>query len=222
MKTRIAVFLGIGVLVLLSACARRPLDYYPLEEGYTWTYQDAGSEKFRTVENFAPRKMDDQRVVPQKITSGESVSFLFAGRDRDGIYEYAFQDAGDAEPSPREEREWILKGPLKKDAAWEGETSLTLLMENIPYRISYTVESLEETVTVPAGTFENCLKVRGRAVVKRERGVLGTLKVEVVHDRWFAPGTGLVKSLRKESGDHVLSTSREKLLQLTAFRKPGA
>jgi hypothetical protein len=92
-------------------------------------------------------------------------------------------------------------------------------MESIPYTMTYLVESKKETVTVPAGTFENCLLVKGSGLVQKDKGALGVIKISVSEDSWYAPGIGLVKSVRKESGNHVLVASGEKLLQLLSYEK---
>ena len=71
----------------------------------------------------------------------------------------------------------------------------------------YTVESTSETVTVPAGKFLDCLRVR------RERDLENDAIVEadITQDEqskmfWFAPGVGKVRE------ENLITGSREELI----------
>ena len=84
---------------------------------------------------------------------------------------------------------------------------MTIIIKDSPVHLNWnTAENgtpVYETVTVPAGTFENALKV------SREMNIdvslettlgnfIGTLKVKTIH--WFLPYIGLLKT-EIESGD---------------------
>lgn len=66
--------------------------------------------------------------------------------------------------------EYFLKDPIKIGASWK--TSST----------TKTIEALDETVTVPSGTFKNCLRIRATYPNGRELFL------------WLTPGAGRVKS----------------------------
>lgn len=211
------IFLALCALFLAS-CGVNIADYYPLEAGLIREYRINKSQT-QSIENFETRKMDGIEVVPQKIENPSGTAFQFIARDNEGIYSYAYQAPSATEPEVLEEADYILKNPLKPGKSWEKDASVQLLLESIPYSMLYLVESKKETVTVPAGTFENCLLIKGSGLAQADKGALGIIKITVTEDRWYAPGVGLVKSIRKQSGNHVLVGSGETVVQLVSWKK---
>lgn len=204
--------------LFLASCGVSITDYYPLKEGKSWEYRIDKSQT-RNIENFAARDLDGIEVVPQKIESSGGTAFSFMAKDKNGIYTYAYQAPSETEPEVLPEADYILKNPLKPGKSWEKSASIQLLLESIPYSMLYLVKSKKETVTVPAGTFENCLLIKGSGLAQADKGALGIIKITVTEDRWFAPGVGLVKSVRKQSGNHVLAGSGETVVQLVSWKK---
>jgi hypothetical protein len=163
--------------------------------------------------------LDKKKVIPQKIDEKGKTSFSFVAQEKKGVYEYAVQPAGSTSPRVLDKPRCILAYPLRGGTTWQEETSLGVLLESIPYTITYTIEKKKETLTVPAGTFENCLKVSGTGLVEKDCGVLGGLKVTVTHEIWYAPKVGMVRSIKKESGNHVLTGTSESVVLLESFGK---
>lgn len=204
--------------LFLASCGVNITDYYPLKEGMSWEYRIDKSQT-QDIENFAPRDMGGIEVIPQKIENSAGTAFHFVTKDKDGIYTYAYQAPSATEPKVLPEADYILKNPLKPGKSWEESASVQLLLESIPYAMVYLVESKSETVTVPAGTFENCLLIKGSGLAQSDKGALGIIKISITEDNWYAPGVGLVKSVRKQSGNHVLAGSGETLVQLLSWKK---
>jgi hypothetical protein len=115
-----------------------------------------------------------------------------------------------------EYRDLWVKEPADEGDQWENEVSGEL-----------TVVAGYETVTVPAGTFQNCLKTvttvqqvfMDSLTAWKERGAIDDGQYNswakfagYVTTRWFAQGVGLVKE-QLGSVDHVR--------ELTAIVKPG-
>ncbi|MDX9777559.1 MAG: hypothetical protein RBT43_02225 [bacterium] len=217
MKMRVPVLMLV-ISILFLSCGTKISDYYPLREGLELVYQIDKSDK-QNVENFKARELNKVSVVPQKIEIAKGTAFRFIAVSKEGIYNYAYQAPGATEPEILAQPEYILKNPLKPGKGWEAEASIMLLLERLPYTMSYLVESKKETVTVPAGTFENCLLIKGSGLAQKDKGALGVIKISVSEDSWYAPGVGLVKSVRKESGNHVLVGSSEKIIQLLSYKK---
>ncbi len=206
------------VAFLLSACAAKISDYYPLEEGLSLNYRIDKSE-IQQVENFKVRDMNKVSVVPQKIETSRGAAFRFVAKNKEGIYSYAYQAHNAAEPKISERPEYILKNPLKVGASWETERDMPVLMDRVSYTMNYRVESMNEIVTVPAATFKKCLLLRGSAEVRREKVGFGAIIINVSEDNWYAPGIGLIKSVRKEESKHVLVGSNEKITRLISYKK---
>lgn len=195
MKKRLLIAVAIPCLVLaLWACSKVPETYYPLGEGKTWKYQvskttfgvTVGGQL--TVTNLEARQLKGRKVTPRKIevqAQGRSVtSFEYVGEDDNGVYTFAWQDPDDVDPKLKSASEYQLKKPLKVGSTWD--TTLDLGGgSSVPAKA--TIESIDEVVDVPAGTFKGCLKVH----------TVGTGKEATGRDQydWFAPSVGLVKSV---------------------------
>jgi len=79
--------------------------------------------------------------------------------------------------------------------------------------------SVDEVVTVPAGTFTKCIKVVGRGSTRKNIGpLMGSAKVEVEYYSWYAAGIGMVKAVMKESSNHLMVGAGEGNLQLESFK----
>jgi hypothetical protein len=90
---------------------------------------------------------------------------------------------------------YLLKWPLKPGDSWE-VVSLTMWeVPNVAFNLTLTVESADETVTVPAGTFSHCAKIVGAASIQNQGQ-----PVVVKSTEWYCPNSGLVKQLRTEFG----------------------
>ncbi len=184
----------------LAACSQAPTQYYPLTQGRTWTYQlsiktAGGQEGDATlkVTNLAARKLRGRIVTPQKAKvqfRGEAhFEFDYMAQDRNGIYTYAEQGPRDVEPQVKTKREYTLKLPIKVGTSWS--SSVDLPGSNVvPGKA--TIEGVGETVDVPAGTFNGCVKVH---IVGAAKGTTGDEQY-----LWFAPSVGMVKEISRAGG----------------------
>ena len=77
----------------------------------------------------------------------------------------------------------------------------------------------DETVTVPAGTFERCLITRKMGYAAQSFGIMGEGVVMLTEDAWYCPGVGLVKAIRKEESTHMMIGSGSQSLELVGRRQ---
>ena len=199
-------------------------DYYPLKEGRTWEYQVSNARTIKVVmTNYAPRELKGKKVVPQKMTFLNQSGFSFITEDSSGIYEFASQGPGDVEPEIRSTPDYIIKYPIKVGTTWHHEAETSLLKEKASLTVKSTIESVDEAVTVPAGTFKGCVKVRARGATKKKQlggGALGDANISIERYEWFASGVGRIRLIVKEERrDRVFVDSGQMNWQLKSFKK---
>jgi len=74
------------------------------------------------------------------------------------------------------------------------------VQQNIP--LEFTVEAEDDTVTVGAGTFEHCLRVKATGSLfagSTLQDFMGIRFIQVEQTDWYAPGVGLIRRVRNES-----------------------
>ncbi len=163
--------------------------------------------------------MNGKKVVPQKMESGNRVSFAFIASDDNGIYEYASQSIDDHEPKIFDPPKYILRFPIEVGRSWEINSEIQRLMYRVPITLKATIQSINDTVTVPAGTFKKCVKVVTTGSTKKNLGMfMGTAKIEVKEFSWYAPNVGLVKMIREEKSNHLLVGAGEISIHLTNYK----
>jgi len=205
MKRKIEIA-SLSLLLLSIGCADRSEKLYPLAEGRAWTYQIAiesawGSTNSATftLTNMPKRKLNGKSVVPQKTDVENQTFFSFVGSDGTGIFILGSQGPKAAEPQILDPVAYLLKKPYEQGTKWQYQSSGVAALEtDTPPTLEATIESTDETVTVPAGTFSHCIKVVGRG--EKRSGYMNRSTVAVEETSWFCPKIGLVRSIGKVGG----------------------
>lgn len=192
MKTKfIPVFLVLFPLLQASNLygGEDTVKYYPLKQGMTWTYS-ALSEKSETktiiVTNLPPREINGLTLTPRKWDTGGGIKYYLVGTDEYGTYRYGEQNSEQGEPIIAKPKVYYIKNPISNGTSWDiktklGEDELT---------VNLTIESLDDEVKVPAGTFKNCIKIKHVGGNQKN-----DTSVSVEAFEWYAPDVGLVKSI---------------------------
>lgn len=209
--------------IFIAACDR-PADttsYFPLTPHSQWTYQvttaiDGEIRKsvqiIRTLDNHSH---DGKPVTVRRSEIDGSIGVEYWLRETpESIVRIAqrtdLQDQAVMEPSART----VLKLPVQAGSAWAAPTvAYTILRKSEyprelkygnPVSMTYSVETVDDEVVVPAGTFRKCARVKGRAdLTLYTDPVAGFRKVPITTTEWYCPGVGLTKLER----DEPLSTS---------------
>jgi hypothetical protein len=193
----------------VSGCGKVGEDatsYFPFEEGRTWVYGRTLVAKDgsiirrdqRIVINLAPRELNNVKTIP-RITEflrptdfgrTEKINIInFYGHNSTGIYDFAKQEDSDIEPIIKEPN-YIIIYPIKAGS--------------ISKKGDIKIESIDDSITVPAGTFNRCLKIR--KTYKKE-----SKAVELIY--WYAKEIGIVKIV-------VFQPNKQQvILQLLSFKK---
>jgi hypothetical protein len=196
-----------ALALTVAGCGSPPADYFPLGTRQQWEYGVSrtikGQEQRQKLllANLPPVTLEGRQYFPQRRLDGTVDLFE---RVADGIFH--------VNPA-NEARVRILPMPMEVGASWSEKTTIRFLeitgafaptfLERISNSIAldFVIESVDETVDTPAGRFANCLRVRGSGSMfagQTLRTYLGIRFINVDQTEWYAPGIGLVKSVRNE------------------------
>lgn len=159
-------------------------DYLPLEAGSEWDYLGEGNE-FASYKLKVLFKQGDLTQLSRD--NGGTVMALIYKTEADKIVQVysqeEFYDETNILDTPADESEIILQAPFTVGASWEATNRV------------YTIEATDETVAVPAGVFEHCLKV-----VSTFPDSSHTVT------EYYAPGTGMIRSEFSDGENQVTSS----------------
>ena len=232
-----AVLLLLFTVLLLPACADKPLGdaLFPLAEGHRWTYRvntaidEDGSvrEETLTLANRGLETIDGGAAWKRRSDSGID---YWHRSDASGIYRVAAKGPLDVAPQADNPRRYVLRQPLAVGTAWEAPTLTYVLARKneVPHALrhvikpvpmNYRVAALAETVQTPAGRFENCVRVDGRAEIRLYVDALFQWRQIPLEAReWYCPGVGLVKLERKEPSPTKFMVGGTVTMELVAWQ----
>jgi hypothetical protein len=206
---------AVSVLLLLTLFITGPArgeqpDYFPSREGHSTTYKVEMSKQGTTIPLtmtvMAWRDLDEKRVLPVDLeaTIGEHIQrpTVYTQFLDEGIKLVATKDRSDAAPTPKQKDNWEFKYPLAVGTSWVSHEDAVFVGFSGTYPLTNTIESMDDEVTVPAGTFKHCMKIRTWFQGEIDLGSYnGKAEMTVEGARWYAPGVGLVKRLNVEKSD---------------------
>lgn len=208
--------LAIFITLFLSACSNDSEVYFPLEPGTQWSYivrsttMDGTETKKFIVQTTHPREWNDETRFVRTTLAG---TWLFYDRNEQGIYNVAIERQDQAAPyAVPENQRTVLKYPLQAGTSWSEMTETAALYRtgppqrseywiHAPVRLNYVIEAIDDSVKVPAGRFNNCLRVHaeGQTPNYDAGNYVGRTNIIIKKTDWYAPGVGLVKSVREET-----------------------
>jgi hypothetical protein len=224
----IAAMAGIACAALsMPGCVSRPskaADYFPLKQGMIWTFRFAasgGANGKLTTTNLAPEKLYGHTVVPQENTGGASAYREYYMDDGTGIRDVAIENAQGLS-SRMDDHAYVIKAPVRIGTAWR-EVARTL--DGSTFDAKTTIESTSDKVSVPAGTFSGCVRVRSTGTASPVKHVSmgrrvseGEIRVEEYY--WLTPAVGPVKAVHQETaGEGAMARSVGISLELESFKQ---
>ncbi len=184
-------FLVLSFLLFSNNCfAADAGDYFPLKEGITWIYKvasDKSETRKLTITNLAAREINARTVTPQRWEIMETRIYYLIARDDSGIYRYGEQKSEKGAPTVTKPKLYHLKNPVDLGTTWDVKTKLG----DDQVIINLTIESLTDAVRVPAGNFDNCVKIKQEGKGQEK----GDAVLAITAYEWYAPDVGLVKSM---------------------------
>ncbi len=225
--------------LLLCSCQSQPPepiaadDYFPLARGHYWHYQtrtsrgDATSFGDYRVENLGEVEREQERYRARRNSHG--TEYLFR-QDEQGIYRAGIKTITSSHVKHDPRKRYVLKTPLRTNEFWFNDSHAFVIERSQPLRerfwnthpfeMEYQVTALDETVQVPAGVYEHCVRVEATGTVELladvTQGRYGSSEGEIRTTEWYAPGIGLVKVLRQERFQNSLFVDGSFLIELTS------
>ena len=208
-----AFFLILGLVIAGSGCTRARTgitQYFPLKSGMAWTFRFSGSTGATgdlTTTNQSPREIFGFTAVPQQNAGGEKTYTEFYADDGSGIRHVAI-DENDGLQSRLSDHSYVIKSPVAAGTSWR---EIDRTFDGTVYDATTRIESVNDNVSVPAGTFSGCIRIRSTGSASSAKGSARTPgataglrmvdddEVSVEDYYWLAPGVGPVKATHQES-----------------------
>jgi hypothetical protein len=225
---------AIACLCLLTGCSRAPDYYYPLAGGKYWRYvmtyhtMDGNFKGIYAVENLGRKKEDVHNIYVRRLLDGSS-NFLQVNDQ--GIRLAGRAGTGDGQTTRADPNHYIFHFPLAVGKEWQDTTVSRALIKTGPPQktefhinaqvpVTVKIESLTDAVSVPAGTFADCMRITLKGDTFADAGnYVGLTIVKINETDWYAPGVGLIKSIRQESTTSKALDRGEIVLELESYRR---
>ena len=155
-----------------SGCTRARTglaQYFPLKPGMAWTFRFSGSTGATgelTTANQAPRKVFGFTAVPQQNMGGDKSYTEFYADDGVGIRHVAI-DESEGLQSRLSDHSYVIKLPISVGTSWR---EIDRTFDGTVYDATTKIESLGDKITVPAGTFSGCVRIRSTGFASSMKG----------------------------------------------------
>jgi len=227
-----AFAIALAMVLTVLGCRTEDTSHYPLQSGAQWTYavsetteRGARSEHVISIRNIGIDTVADTSLYVRRSSAGTD---YYIGRDETGVYRAAKRTIVETTARSDPERRYILKMPLQVGTNWRVPTHPYMVQRDHPYRerfhrsaqftMHYQIAALGEIVAVPAGVFNDCIKVTGEATFPMYVDPRsGTYEIPITTTEWYAPGIGLVRLERNEPVDTSQFTGGKVVFELTDF-----
>ncbi len=231
----------IPVALVVAGCSQSlPVgdSYFPLPVGATWEY-DVTSDINNIITHdtyvlSVDRTVDTDagEVLVRRVEVPGSIGIEYwLRKEKDRIVRIAQRIDADEQAKLDRNPQVILKLPVTVGASWMVPTELFVIAPKYEMGmgttkmpkvlLTYTVEAIDETVAVPAGTFKSCARVTGIGnFALYVDAVQGFRDIPVVNREWYCKGVGLVKVERTELLQSAYYSSGKITMELTSFTFP--
>ena len=145
--------------------------------------------------NLPQRTVKGLRVTPQRLVvqggkPGTRIKSFLVAEDDAGVFGFVEDKA---RVTGFSSSFYVVKNPIRVGTTWESDPRGVWLDESIGRleKIVHTIEGTNESITVRAGKFDQCIKVKAIVVIKAAGF---KVKPGIESEMWFAPNVGLIKA----------------------------
>lgn len=231
----------------ISACAPNidKNDYFPLEEGIKWHYvvSEQYTEQLEPydfyIENLGQTEktlIDKYFEMPVYVRQDAHGTKYYLLKAPDGIFRIAQQYIIDRDLRYDERERMVLPAfdtfaspdTFTSADTWYAQSRTYALRgaavdtvpdaEDLYFDMEYEIVESGISVEVPAGRFDDSIKVVGRGSFSLYADPkLGYIDIDIKQTEWYAPGVGLVKLIREEPKEAGLFYGGTIVYELNAF-----
>jgi hypothetical protein len=234
------MILPAAVFVLAGCTPSQPQgdSFFPLQVGATWEY-DVTSDinQLRTHDTYTlsvDRVIDTEmgEVFVRRVDVPGSIGIEYWLRpEKDKIARIAQRIDADEQAKLDRNPRVVLKLPVTVGATWMVPTDPFIIAPRVELGMgttkmpkilmTYNVEAIDETVTVPAGTFKQCARVTGSGnLTLYLDAVQGSRDIPIINREWYCKGVGLVRVERSEVMQSAYYSAGQMTMELTSFKLP--
>ena len=225
--------LAIFFLAICTSCSNKEYSYFPLNSGLKWHYnvllttRDGLKKQKYILHNIGSDKLNSEPVFLRKSLDGTTLYYSVLEK---GIYYLGSSDSRILDPKFISNKQLVIPKPFTIDTKWEQLTTTKLLKKTGPPQttefkiiakvpLEIKIESLDDTVVVPAGQFDNCMRIKMTGSSYKNAGnYVGLTLVNVEQTNWYSPGVGLVKMERLETTQSAALDKGTLSIELTHFK----
>jgi len=223
------------LFVFLFSCSEKKSDYFPLKKIKSWTYS---VEIIPEVEKKILYKKTNTSVGGKKIkVKGKEKNVFPVLREdgttfyyeisKDGIYRNGVRYLKDKKINFDKKR-LVLPKPIKLNKKWSNDSKTFLILRRYPYydykattnfQINYKITSINQIVTTPYGTFNDCILVEGEGQTNFiGDSEIGSIGIKITSQEWYSKKAGLVKMIREEATDTDLFGTTRMIQLLETYK----
>ena len=190
------------------------------------TTRDGVRQQKYIFKNLAMQTINGEKLHVRQSIDG---SMLYYKNTEHGVLYYGKEKQQDNKSKFDIDEHYVFRYPLQTGTHWEDITYSRLLVKTGPPQktvfkiiakvpLSVEVESVDDVVHVPAGIFQHCVRIKKKGSAYKDAGnYIGLTIVTVTETSWFAPGVGLVKSIREETTEQKALDRGELIIELESF-----
>ena len=225
-------FVSFFILIIFSGCSKKELSYFPLSNGYKWRYdvlletRDGIQKQKYILNNTGEGELNGTPVYLRESLDGTVLYYLDSN---EGIYYLGSRNNKKIKSEFNNDKKLVIPQVYMVNKKWKQSTVTKLLKKTGPpqktvfeifakVELEGKIETLDAMVIVPAGRFENCMKITMRGSSFKDAGnYVGLTLVNVEQTSWYAKGVGLVRMERIETTESNALDKGTLLIELADF-----
>ena len=209
-----------------------PVDrYFPLTKRSRWTYRVQELRKnfdyVNRVRVFGPKFFEslnkDVVEVEESYSSTGNGVFLLEEQEpivyfREGGYlnrVFLTQQGGKLVPASGSGDSRFLPETIVPGSSWDSDSQAFRVGTDLGFKVAHrhSISIDPKAVTVPAGTFEDCLRIDTFSTHGPGSGREPNEELTFYYSDWYAPGVGLVRTQQWDDAEHSKERTRIELLE---------